>query len=134
MNWVGWGALAGGVVAAIVGGLAVLMLVLRKIGRPYRGRLRRAAVPRVRDHTWSAGVGHAAAAAAGVEPESTFRPVPTGFAPPTVPVTVPVPDGSAGSVATATIPTAVYCTTCGHRVDAGSSYCGACGARNPVRD
>ena len=126
VNWVGWGALAGGVVAAIVGGLAALMLVLRK--------LRRRTPPVV-----SGGQQFPAAGTTpgqpevATQPQSTFRPVTTGFAPSAAPVTVPVPDGSAGSVATATIPTAVYCTTCGNGVDAGTSYCSACGARNLAR-
>ena len=126
VNWVGWGALAGGVVAAIVGGLAALMLVLRK--------MRRRTPPVVSGGQQFPAAGTTPGQPVGAtQPEPTFRPVTTGFAPSTAPLTVPVPDGSAGSVATATIPTAAYCTTCGNGVDAGTSYCSACGARNLAR-
>ena len=126
VNWVGWGALAGGVVAAIVGGLTALMFVLRKVRR------RTPAI--VTGGQQSPAVGNTAGQPEmATQPQSTFRPVTTGFAPSATPVTVPGPDGSAGSVATATIPTAAYCTTCGNGVDAGTSYCSACGARNLAR-
>jgi len=120
VNWVGWGALAAGIVAAIVGGLAVLTLVLRKIRR------RTPTVPTGQEVTAARVVPGQHARAP--QPEPSVRPVPAGFAPSPAPVTVPASGGRGGGVATATIPTAAYCTTCGHGIDAGTSYCGACGA------
>jgi S1-C subfamily serine protease len=136
-SWAGWIALAGGVVAAIVGGLVALALVLRRLRRrpvapvvatsgrtdpQVGGPLDRPAGPQV--------------ATPGAQPEAPqpWAPVPAGFAPGAAPVAAPhAPAPSGGATALMAPAGTGYCTTCGHGIEPGNNFCGSCGARNEPR-
>jgi len=123
--WGLWAAVAAAVVAAIGGGLAALVLLVRRL------RLRPSV--RVAPAAQQAPSGNAPtvpAPAPATQPSGL--PVPAGFAPTTAPGSAP---GSApraqvtgGTFATATVTTPAYCPSCGHSLEVGSRFCGSCGA------
>ena len=121
--WGLWAAVAAGVVAAIGGGLTALVLLVR--------RLRRRPSPSIATVTRPAPAAPPTPAAPTWAPEPTDRPVPTGFSPagaPGSPTPGQAPRAQAAGVATATVTTPAYCPSCGHSLEAGTRFCGSCGA------
>ena len=117
VSWALWGGVAAGVVAAIGGGLTALMFLLRRLRR------------RTPAAAQAAPVAPVAPVTAPVTAPAPTQ-VPAGFAP------VPAPRAQAtgsGVAGTAVLTATTYCTSCGHGMDAGASFCGSCGARNADR-
>ena len=131
-SWALWAAVAGGVVAAIAGGLTALMLVLRRIRRTPVGVHAGPPAGPADQHGRAVAEPHVPHRAAPPA-DPTAWPVPAGFAPSPTPGTAPRAQGDGSTAGAMTLTAGLYCTTCGHGIDAGTSYCGACGARNAPR-
>jgi S1-C subfamily serine protease len=134
-NWVAWGALAAGVVVAIVGGLAILLTIIRRMRRrtPVAAQVAAPVVPAPAQAQESQPMGQPAPQF-GAQPVPTAAapaPVPAGFAP-SAPAPQP-PTGGGVAVAQPTVSPTAYCTTCGEGMDAGTNFCGSCGTRNQPR-
>jgi serine protease Do len=134
-NWLGWGALAAGVVVAIVGGLAILITIIRRSRRraPVAAAAAVAPAPEVQPTPPVQPMGQPApqfgqqTVPMATAPQAP-APVPAGFAP----SAAPQPPATGGGVAVAPV-TTVYCTTCGQGMETGTNFCSSCGTRNEPR-
>lgn len=115
-SWVVRAAVGGGVVVAIGGALAILIALLRRGRKPETPSAYQPApaVPPV-----PAGVAAQPAPAPAAAPA-----IPTGFGPAPAPASAPTSAPTA--VAAVRVP---HCTSCGHPLQDGMAFCGACGAR-----